>query len=133
MIETRQALDRLEEIAAVPGLTGLFFGPVDLALALGITGPLARRLSEELAGESPLDTPAAADTDEGKAAGAWRDACLRLVRVAHEHGLEAGTFARGGADARYWATAGFDRVFVASDIALLRAALERELRIAGGG
>jgi 2-keto-3-deoxy-L-rhamnonate aldolase RhmA len=132
MIETRQALDRLEEIAAVPGLTGLFFGPVDLALALGLTGPLARRLSEEFAGESPLDAPAAPGTDEGKAARAWREACLRVVLVAHEHNLEAGTFARGGADARYWTTAGFDRVVVASDIALLRAALEREFRVAAG-
>jgi 4-hydroxy-2-oxoheptanedioate aldolase len=36
MIETRRALDNLEEIAATPGLDGLFIGPSDLALALGL-------------------------------------------------------------------------------------------------
>jgi 2-keto-3-deoxy-L-rhamnonate aldolase RhmA len=49
------------------------------------------------------------------------------VRVAGEHGIETATFARGGDDARHWAAAGFDRVVVASDIALLRASLAREL------
>jgi 4-hydroxy-2-oxoheptanedioate aldolase len=36
MIETAEALDRVEEIAAVPGVDGLFVGPVDLALSLGL-------------------------------------------------------------------------------------------------
>lgn len=35
MIETRDALDRVEEIAATPGLDGLYVGPSDLSLALG--------------------------------------------------------------------------------------------------
>jgi hypothetical protein len=39
-------------------------------------------------------------------------------------------FAVGGADAAYWAAAGFDRIVVASDIALLRGALEREVSLA---
>lgn len=37
-IETREALDRLEEIAAVPGIDGLFIGPSDLAASLGHPG-----------------------------------------------------------------------------------------------
>lgn len=37
-IETREALDRLEEIAAVPGIDGLFIGPADLAASLGHPG-----------------------------------------------------------------------------------------------
>lgn len=119
MVETRAALDRLDEIAAVPGLTGLFVGPVDLALALGVTGPAARRLSVELAGVT-------SDPTEEKTA--WLAGLARVVGVAHEHGLEAATFAHGGADARHWAAAGFDRVVVSSDIALLRAAVGRELR-----
>jgi 2-keto-3-deoxy-L-rhamnonate aldolase RhmA len=63
---------------------------------------------------------------------AWLEACARVVRVAHEHGLEAATFAHGGADARHWAATGFDRVVVASDIALLRAGLAAELTTATG-
>lgn len=34
MIETQAALDAVEEIAAVPGLDGLFVGPSDLSIAL---------------------------------------------------------------------------------------------------
>lgn len=126
MVETRDALDRLDEIAAVPGITGLFLGPVDLALAVGVTGPEARRLSVELmAGPAP-------DHEQAAEMQAWHDACARVVRVAHEHGREATTFALGGTDARHWAEAGFDRVVVSSDIALLRAGLERELGTAAG-
>ncbi|MDD7968750.1 HpcH/HpaI aldolase family protein [Actinomycetospora lemnae] len=36
MVETADALDRADEIAAVPGLDGLFVGPGDLGVALGI-------------------------------------------------------------------------------------------------
>ena len=38
MIETREALDCVEEIAAIPGVDALFIGPYDLTLALGIIG-----------------------------------------------------------------------------------------------
>ena len=37
-IETRAALERLEEIAAVPGVDGLFIGPADLAASMGHPG-----------------------------------------------------------------------------------------------
>lgn len=37
-IETRQALDALEEICAVPGVDAVFVGPADLAAALGYPG-----------------------------------------------------------------------------------------------
>ncbi len=35
MIETRKALDNLDEILSVPGLDGVYVGPSDLALSLG--------------------------------------------------------------------------------------------------
>lgn len=35
MIETRQAVENLDDILAVPGLGGLYIGPADLALAYG--------------------------------------------------------------------------------------------------
>ena len=37
-IETQEALDCLEEIAAVPGIDGIFIGPSDLAASLGHVG-----------------------------------------------------------------------------------------------
>lgn len=36
MIETAEALARVEEIAGTPGIDGLFVGPVDLGLSLGL-------------------------------------------------------------------------------------------------
>jgi 4-hydroxy-2-oxoheptanedioate aldolase len=39
-IETQDALDRLEEIAAVDGVDGVFIGPADLAASLGHAGEL---------------------------------------------------------------------------------------------
>lgn len=37
MIETRAAIDNLDEILAVPGLAGVFVGPTDLSISLGLT------------------------------------------------------------------------------------------------
>lgn len=37
-VETREALSHLEEIAAVEGVDGVFFGPADLAASLGFAG-----------------------------------------------------------------------------------------------
>lgn len=37
MIETRQALDNLDEILSTPGLDAVYIGPADLSLALGCT------------------------------------------------------------------------------------------------
>lgn len=37
-VETRQALDSIEAIAAVPGIDGIFVGPADLAASLGHPG-----------------------------------------------------------------------------------------------
>ena len=35
MIETKEALDKLDEIMSTPGLDGIYIGPADLSLALG--------------------------------------------------------------------------------------------------
>ncbi len=37
-IETRAALDRIEDIASVEGVDGVFFGPADLSADLGLIG-----------------------------------------------------------------------------------------------
>lgn len=122
MVETARAIEAIDEIASVPGLAGVFVGPVDLALALGGDGPIVRRLSEAVAGvgEAALDADA-------ELAAQWGDALACVLDSAHRHGIEAGTFAIGPEDARHWSAMGFDRVVVGSDIALLRTALRREL------
>ena len=37
MIETREALDNLDQIMTTPGLDGIYIGPADLSLAIGET------------------------------------------------------------------------------------------------
>ncbi len=44
-VETQEALDRVEEIAAVDGVDGVFFGPADIAASLGQLGNI---LNDEL-------------------------------------------------------------------------------------
>jgi 4-hydroxy-2-oxoheptanedioate aldolase len=68
MIETQAGLDALDAIAAVPHLDGLFVGPSDLGIALGL-GPGASH-------EHPLMAAALARIQQacvanGKAAGIW--------------------------------------------------------------
>jgi 4-hydroxy-2-oxoheptanedioate aldolase len=48
MIETAEAMTNLDSIASVPGVDGLFIGPVDLALSLGL-GPALEMRDEVLA------------------------------------------------------------------------------------
>ena len=43
MIETREGLEKVEAIAATPGLDGLYIGPSDLAISLGLGPGLAAR------------------------------------------------------------------------------------------
>ena len=62
MIESRAGLDAVEAICAVDGVDGLFVGPADLALDLGVTG-------EEL--DEVLRHIARTCRDRGKLAGAF--------------------------------------------------------------
>lgn len=97
MIETREGLDAVREIAAVDGITGLFAGPNDLGLALGL-------------GPGP-------DREEPEAL----QALARIVSAAHESGKRAGIFCGAAAYARRMAEMGFDMVTLTSDAASLRA------------
>jgi 4-hydroxy-2-oxoheptanedioate aldolase len=106
MVETREGLDRVEEIATTPGLDGIYIGPSDLALSLGL--------------------PPTLDVTEDahiQAVNSIREAC-------HRNGIAAGIHAASGEWARKHAEAGFDIVTVATDAALLRAAALRELAVA---
>jgi 4-hydroxy-2-oxoheptanedioate aldolase len=102
MIETRDGLEHVEEIAATPGLDGLYIGPSDLSLALGL--PLR-------GGPEPV----------------LEDALVRVRDACEAHGLIAGMHCGSGADARRRAAAGFRLVTVGVDSRLYRAAIEHEL------
>ena len=109
MVETREALEGVEEITSTPGVDGVYIGPSDLALSLGL--------------------PPTLDVTEDahiQAVNMIREAC-------HRNGIAAGIHAASGEWARRHANAGFDIVTVATDAALLRAAALRELAVARGG
>lgn len=109
MVETREALDRVEEIAATPGLDGIYIGPSDLALSLGLPPTLEVTQREHV------------------------EAVRRVWEACHEHGIAAGIHAPSGEWARRPAEAGFDMVTVATDASLLREAALRELAAAREG
>jgi len=106
MVETREALERVEEIAATPGLDGIYVGPSDLALSLGL--------------------PPTLEVAEDEHAEAVR----RISEACHERGIAAGIHSPSGDWARRHAEAGFDLVTVATDAPLLRGAALRELTVA---
>ncbi len=106
MVETREALERVDEIAATPGLDGIYIGPSDLALSLGLSPSL--------------------EIKEGEHAEAVR----RIREACHEHGIAAGIHCPSGEWAKRHAEAGFDLITVASDAPLLRQAVSRELAVA---
>ena len=87
--ETREALEHIEEIAALPGVDGIFIGPCDLSIDLGI--PLQ------------FDSPVLAEAIE------------RILRACKENGKEAYIFAGNMRDAAKWADRGFDSVTFSLD------------------
>jgi 4-hydroxy-2-oxoheptanedioate aldolase len=72
MIETAEALENLDAIAATPGVGGLFVGPADLALGLGLSRTV----------ESPQPV---------------LDACAQVVEACTRHDLIPGCSGRGPA------------------------------------
>ena len=108
MVETREALENVEKIAATPGLDGIYVGPSDLALS--------------------LDLPATIEVLEDEhveAVRRVRDACAKS-------GIAAGIHASSGEWAKAHAEAGFDMVTVATDASLLRSAALAELAVLRG-
>ena len=97
MIETREALDALDEIMAVPGLDAVYVGPSDLALSLG---------------RKPLFDP----TDP-----VVTDAIEHILRRAKHHGVRAGMHNGSTGYALKMAELGFDLVTVGSDARLMAA------------
>lgn len=95
-VETGAALARLEEIAAVPGVDGVFIGPSDLAASLGHLG-----------------NPAHPEMQA-----ALRDALARLKAL----GKPAGILATNQADAQRYLDWGFGFVAASVDTGLLMAA-----------
>ncbi len=107
MIEHIEAVERLNEIAQVPGIDGFFIGPGDLALSMGL----------------PLES-AASDP-------AYQAAITRVREVAGAHGLAPGIAPAGPADARRRIEEGFTFCPMGSDWGFLAEGAEAALRAFG--
>ncbi len=105
MIETVDGLANVEAICAVPGLAGVFVGPVDLRIALGGTSP----------GDPGVDDR-------------FDAAIERVLRAAAAAGVVAGCYAPDGATAAYRLAQGFTLVTVGSDLSDLVAAAVGQLQ-----
>jgi len=109
MIETRAALDALDDILSVEGLDGVYVGPSDLSIALSNGRGVEPRGAEVMA------------------------EARRVVERAKAHGKYAAMFCFDGADARAMQALGYRLCTIASDQALLRSAARSELAAARSG
>jgi 4-hydroxy-2-oxoheptanedioate aldolase len=108
MVETREGVERVDEIAATPGLDGIYIGPADLALGLGLAPDLDKQEPEHVAAVQRI-----------------LDACRRHSIVP---GIQTGT----GAAARKMAERGFRLITFSKDSSLLPAAVQGEVNAARG-
>ncbi len=98
MVETRQALSQVADIARTPGLTGVYIGPSDLGLSLGY--------------EARVD-----QTEP-----AVMDAIKRILESAKDAGIKAGIHCFAPTYARDMLELGFDLVTLGTDLRLFTAA-----------
>jgi 4-hydroxy-2-oxoheptanedioate aldolase len=108
MVETREGLENIDAIAATPGLDGIYVGPADLALGLGMAPDLDKDEPEHVAAVERI-----------------RDACAR-------NGIVAGIQCGSGRSARTYVERGFGLVTFGKDSSLLQSAVGRELALARG-
>jgi 4-hydroxy-2-oxoheptanedioate aldolase len=105
MVETREGLEHVEEIAATAGLDGIYIGPSDLSLGLG--------------------------REPGHGGDVLERAITRVREACAASGIVAGMHCNGGgAEARERAAAGFRMVTVGVDASLFRARIGEELAAA---
>ena len=108
MIETREALDNLDAIAAVPGIDVLFVGPSDLSITLS-NGAVLDPHSAEV--DAALDKVIAAAKKAGKIAGLYCVNAERAVACAKR---------------------GIRFLAVGSDLGMLRAGAAAQLKVLKG-
>ncbi len=100
-IETREAMEQAEQIAAVPGVDCVFIGPYDLAGSLGHQGQ-----------------PEHKDT---------RAAVRQISKSVKKAGKPVSTLNFTGRNARQLIADGFDLVFSGTDMGMLRLALQQDV------
>jgi 4-hydroxy-2-oxoheptanedioate aldolase len=102
MIETKQAVDRLDDILAVPGIDAVYVGPADLSLTLGL--------------------PPAMDHDDETFHSARRE----IVEACKRHSLVAGIHASAALAPKH-IEAGYQMITISSDAGHIGAGAARDL------
>lgn len=100
MIETVAALEQVEDIARVKHLTGLYVGPFDLSLSMGLERP--------------------GDLTQLR----LRQAVEQVLAVAKKHSLRFGIFLPRTEDARWAAAQGADLISLGTEEQIIRAAMD---------
>jgi 4-hydroxy-2-oxoheptanedioate aldolase len=106
MIETKQAVEQLDEILAVPGIDAVYVGPADLSITLGL--------------------PPGLDN-----AGAFEEARLRIAAACKAHGVIAGMHANASLAAKH-AAAGYQMITITHDVGALVSSAAADLKLAHG-
>jgi 4-hydroxy-2-oxoheptanedioate aldolase len=107
-IETQEALENVDAIAAVPGVDVLFVGPFDLGNNIGhpiIDGKMHENLHAAIA---------------------------NILKAANAAGKKAGIFCTSGEQAKGYADQGFHMISVATDMHILPAGVMASLNTAKG-
>jgi 2-keto-3-deoxy-L-rhamnonate aldolase RhmA len=91
-IETREAVDAVDEIAAVPGVDVLLIGPNDLSIALGVTGRmrdpvLVAAIEKTIAACAKANRYPAIHTNDVALTAEWGRRGMRLVSISSELGF----------------------------------------------
>jgi len=114
MVETAEAVDAVESILQVPGLDGIFLGPMDLGLALGCDPH--------------------AGVQGGTDAGSPVEVAIKRVReAAHRSGKRVGIYCGTAQAAAEREIEGFDLVVPFTDIAGLKGSAAASLATIEGG
>ncbi|TMG72429.1 MAG: 2,4-dihydroxyhept-2-ene-1,7-dioic acid aldolase [Betaproteobacteria bacterium] len=103
VVETREGVEKIDEIAGTPGLDGIYVGPADLALGLGLQPDLDKEEPEHVA------------------------AVERILAACKKYGIVPGIQCGNGKAARKQADRGFRFVTFTKDSSLLPAAVAREV------
>jgi 4-hydroxy-2-oxoheptanedioate aldolase len=103
MIETKTAVDHLDDILSVPGIDAVYVGPADLSLTLGLP-------------PAPIhDDPA------------FEQARLAIAEGCRNHGIVAGMHANAALAPKHL-EAGYRMITVSSDVAAMAGGAARDLR-----
>ncbi|MCK9897947.1 HpcH/HpaI aldolase/citrate lyase family protein [Frankia sp. AgB32] len=108
MIETVEGLENVADIVGVPGVTGVYIGPADLSIGLGLN-PMAAFTTDQLV--EPIER--------------IRGACEATGVVLGMHQLDAASTGR-------WVDRGVRMATIGSDTGIFAAAAGRELALARG-